>query len=549
MSKQNYDIKTLQDYLAGKLDAAAMHSLERQALEDPLLAEALEGLAANPVLQPQDLNSGMDRLRARLESRVAAGAAVATETKAADGLISAGLTKSSVRESQSAVPVEPLYPKTGSRKWVGVAAIILVILAGGWFYFASQGGDKAASDHPSPSSEIASAVTKALTDSNNNTDTSRQDKALARLSEAEKKTEREKQSRSIPQVENAANDKSAEKKRLSRAPENMEPAAPVEKKAPVAARSSLPATIASRNLRGRRDAVSALGYTDTISAAANGLHNKNQLALGEVPGLRLMKGNSGNPKAARINIRGINTIIDSLDPGHNGRPLCIVDGIIVAGDSLASINPNSIAHIDVLKGTAASAIYGVKGENGVILITTKAFPERPGEKSSITAYNNKSKLLRNRKDLLQEKSLSKKLNGSVAGLELNALAPVPLPMQVHVRRLSGSLQPKGGHKALEDYLERQLVTGFNNKEVNLQDTGIVRVQVRMEDPAYGHGTILELEKSAHRPSFIKWLNGVLGRGPAWEQAPAGTLNRVGDGKSVRGHDNGSATFSIYFSKP
>ena len=65
----------------------------------------------------------------------------------------------------------------------------------------------------------------------------------------------------------------------------------------------------------------------------------------------------------KIRIRGSNSIT------QNNGPLLVIDGII--GGDLSSINPNDIASLDVLKDASASAVYGARGANGVILITTK----------------------------------------------------------------------------------------------------------------------------------------------------------------------------------
>ena len=64
----------------------------------------------------------------------------------------------------------------------------------------------------------------------------------------------------------------------------------------------------------------------------------------------------------RIVIRGVNTVNGSSDP------LILVDG--QEWQDISALNPNDIKSIDVLKGSA-TAIYGVRGSNGVILITMK----------------------------------------------------------------------------------------------------------------------------------------------------------------------------------
>ncbi|AUP79763.1 SusC/RagA family TonB-linked outer membrane protein [Flavivirga eckloniae] len=73
--------------------------------------------------------------------------------------------------------------------------------------------------------------------------------------------------------------------------------------------------------------------------------------------------NSGSPGSrTAVRIRGLGTFGD-------GDPLYVVDGVFT--NSINNINPSSIAKIDVLKDAAASAIYGSRGANGVIIITTK----------------------------------------------------------------------------------------------------------------------------------------------------------------------------------
>lgn len=81
--------------------------------------------------------------------------------------------------------------------------------------------------------------------------------------------------------------------------------------------------------------------------------------------------NSGQPGGGiSVRIRGIGSI-------NNSNPLYVIDGVIVgAGNSetsnpLASLNPNDIESVEVLKDAASAAIYGARAANGVVLITTK----------------------------------------------------------------------------------------------------------------------------------------------------------------------------------
>ncbi len=90
---------------------------------------------------------------------------------------------------------------------------------------------------------------------------------------------------------------------------------------------------------------------------------------GRIAGVALTKP-SGNPGGdTKIRIRGVNSIT-----GDNN-PLVVVDGIF--GGDLRTINPNDIASIEVLKDASATAIYGSRGSNGVILITTKKGKGKP----------------------------------------------------------------------------------------------------------------------------------------------------------------------------
>ena len=86
---------------------------------------------------------------------------------------------------------------------------------------------------------------------------------------------------------------------------------------------------------------------------------------GKVPGL-LAVSQSGQPgSAAVVTIRGKGSI------NGTNTPLYIIDGIQVAAEDFATINPGDIESFNILKDASASAIYGSRGSNGVIVITTK----------------------------------------------------------------------------------------------------------------------------------------------------------------------------------
>jgi len=100
-----------------------------------------------------------------------------------------------------------------------------------------------------------------------------------------------------------------------------------------------------------------------------------ELIKGKVAGLNIVL-SSGDPNASSsIMLRGINTIYGGVTP------LILVDGI---EGSLTTVAPENIASIDVLKDASAAAIYGTRGANGVIIITTKT--GRRDHKAEVT-YN------------------------------------------------------------------------------------------------------------------------------------------------------------------
>lgn len=90
---------------------------------------------------------------------------------------------------------------------------------------------------------------------------------------------------------------------------------------------------------------------------------------GKISGLSVTT-SSGSPNAGtQILIRGIS----SINNAQNNEPLFVMDGIPLAGrgSAAADINPNDIENVTILKGAAASALYGQDAANGVVMITTK----------------------------------------------------------------------------------------------------------------------------------------------------------------------------------
>lgn len=110
------------------------------------------------------------------------------------------------------------------------------------------------------------------------------------------------------------------------------------------------------------DVTSAVASVKSEDFSVGKIGDAAELVKGKIAGLSITK-SSGDPNAASsIMLRGITTIKGSV------QPLVLVDGI---EGSLTTVAPENIASIDVLKDASAAAIYGTRGANGVIIITTK----------------------------------------------------------------------------------------------------------------------------------------------------------------------------------
>lgn len=124
----------------------------------------------------------------------------------------------------------------------------------------------------------------------------------------------------------------------------------------------------------RRDVTGSVSSLDSTSIVATPTPSVSTTLQGRVAGVQVTPA-SGQPGAqAVIRIRGTGTLNDAS-------PLYVVDGMMV--NNIDFLNPQDIASIEVLKDASATAIYGSRGANGVILITTKK--GRPGKATRWTA--------------------------------------------------------------------------------------------------------------------------------------------------------------------
>lgn len=118
------------------------------------------------------------------------------------------------------------------------------------------------------------------------------------------------------------------------------------------------------------DVTSSVGSVKSENFNKGAVKDLGQLVAGKVAGL-IVTNPSGDPTSTtQIKLRGINTF-----GGANANPLILIDGI---PGSLSTVPPEDVESVEVLKDGSAAAIYGTRGTNGVILITTKQFKKTGG---------------------------------------------------------------------------------------------------------------------------------------------------------------------------
>ncbi len=125
----------------------------------------------------------------------------------------------------------------------------------------------------------------------------------------------------------------------------------------------------------RSDLTGSIGSIDNGKLTSKGVTSTLEAMQGEVAGVII---NSTNGRAGSnfdIKIRGDNSLV-------GGSPLYVVDGLVTG--NIQFLNPQDIERIDILKDASSTAIYGSRGSNGVVIITTKQASDIKDQKPSIS---------------------------------------------------------------------------------------------------------------------------------------------------------------------
>src|SRR5690606_157068 len=119
----------------------------------------------------------------------------------------------------------------------------------------------------------------------------------------------------------------------------------------------------SKRKRDITAAVSTIGIDEVGELPSR---NVTQMIQGQAPGVVATQRNGTPGGEFEVRIRGIGSL------GAGSSPLYVIDGFAVGTSVGQNLNPNDIQSISILKDASATAIYGARGSNGVVLITTKS---------------------------------------------------------------------------------------------------------------------------------------------------------------------------------
>ncbi len=228
--------------------------------------------------------------------------------------------------------------------------------------------------------------------------------------------------------------------------------------------------------RKKSDLTGSVARVTTEELEAVPVYNVEQALNGRAPGVTVQQ-NSGEPGGrVQVRIRGGNSMIGSNDP------LYVVDGFPITG-GIEFLNPSDIESIDILKDASATAIYGTRGANGVVIITTKG--GKKGQKGRIEVnsfYGTQEEIERYEVlDAMQYVTVANEWakNEGIApffdadtiqspGTDWQDLIFRSAPIQSHTATFSGG----------SDYTNYSFSTNFYQQDGIIENTGVKRGSMR-----------------------------------------------------------------------
>lgn len=117
--------------------------------------------------------------------------------------------------------------------------------------------------------------------------------------------------------------------------------------------------------KSKRSSSGAFAAVDVSDVRTQPIASFDQLLQGQAPGINVRAGSGQPGAAALVQIRGVGTLVGSTTP------LYIVDGIEITALDFTTLNQGDFETVSILKDASAAALYGSRGANGVIVITTR----------------------------------------------------------------------------------------------------------------------------------------------------------------------------------
>lgn len=221
----------------------------------------------------------------------------------------------------------------------------------------------------------------------------------------------------------------------------------------------------------KSDLTGSLSSVDMSKVEESGAQNIMQVLQGKVSGVNVIA-NTGVPGSmGSVTIRGISSM------STDSQPLYVIDGIIMdfspmtdgeqtAINPLQNISPEDIESIEVLKDASATAIYGSRGANGVILITTKQAKKGSGGKVNLSLSVGLSKVIR-RLDVMDYNTYGQYINEMIAlGLpQEGAIKNFPVDEKGNII-LDNTMQ---AHDWQDEYFERAISQNYRLSFQNGKD--------------------------------------------------------------------------------
>ncbi|HRI78580.1 MAG TPA: TonB-dependent receptor [Cyclobacteriaceae bacterium] len=203
-----------------------------------------------------------------------------------------------------------------------------------------------------------------------------------------------------------------------------------------------------------------------------------QIMQGRVPGM-MVTGGSGQPgTAASVTIRGIKSL-----SGSNG-PLYVMDGVPIAAGVFQTLNPNDFESITVLKDATAAALYGSRGSNGVVVITSK----RGKAGQTMVNYNFQYGISQAPQNRLQVMNSDQKIDfelltggtalSSMTGIEISRLRQINTNWQDVLFRQAATVQHdlnvQGGNEKTTFYAS----ANYLSQDGTVKNTGLQRYTMK-----------------------------------------------------------------------